>query len=141
MGTRWRFHTSDKLASFYGPYIPTEGSSLPALARSSTHPMSPKVQRRLELELLDFRAHGALWDAYSIRFVDMHPDINLIAKFTDITSFPTHAHPSYNSYTSSDARRAVANEIHIFLGPLKILQGHIVPRFLGMVGSLQSDGG
>ncbi len=70
----------------------------------------------------------------------MHPDINLIAKFTDITSFPTHAHPSYNSYTSSDARRAVANEIHIFLGPLKILQGHIVPRFLGMVGSLQSDG-
>jgi len=99
------------------------------------------------LHILGRRASGALWDAYAVRPSPTStlalPDTTLIAKITNVEAFPSDSEEAQElgSYTRSEARHAILNETRLFSGPLKFLQGKVVPRFYGMFRSIRSREG
>jgi hypothetical protein len=93
-----------------------------------------------ELRLVAFRGKGDLWDAFTARFswLPTTPD-DLIVKFCNLKSFL----PSSDAhlYSRDDARTALHTEVMCYNGPLFELQGDIVPKFYGILGSWQPGNG
>jgi hypothetical protein len=136
----WPVSVHTILSTFRGPYILGPNTMLPTLVPASSSPPTPN-DLNLRLELVGQRGHGALWDVYSAKLVPLRAGArSLIAKLTDMRSFAETRVDGYDSYTRSKAQRAVANEVRLFTGPLGSLQGKVVPRFEGLMGSIQQDG-
>jgi hypothetical protein len=99
-----------------------------------------------ELELAQVRGTGDLWDVFSARFAWLPTaPADLIVKLCNLSAFPpdpidVDESDDSNSYSEKDARIALRAEVVCFNGPLKALQGDIVPSFYGLFGCWQPGG-
>lgn len=64
----------------------------------------------------------------------------MIAKLAVPIDFPDSVEISYSRtlLTRVEARKGILSEAKVFAGPLRGLQGVVVPRFGGLMGSLQN---
>jgi len=125
-------------APFFAHQSDNLSAPLPALVPSSL-PVTQDVADDLRLELTGFQGHGALWDAFSAIVTSPSSVTSpIVAKLTDIKTFAATLGSTPTGYTAPEARRAIANEIALVVGPLSNLQGKVIPRLHGLLGSLQS---
>lgn len=121
-------------APFHGPFWPT--CSLPTVLPDAT-PLSSWVP---ELEIVEFRGAGRIWHAFTVRFGWFRSsDADIVAKIANMSGFPQLALGS-EGFGRDDARAGIVNELTMYSEPLSQLQGSVVPRFHGLLGSAQPDG-
>lgn len=92
--------------------------------------------------LTSFASHGRLYDVCRGR---LYPaDCEVVVKLVNFQSFPAIVPPDdLYTYSRQDAMSAVVNEIELFSGRLKSLQGYVVPIFYGAwrlsLGNIEGD--
>lgn len=90
-----------------------------------------------ELQLSQFRGKGDLWNVFSAHFTWLTTvEDDLIVKFCNLTAFPERSYGDYE-YSRTTARAALRHEVIIYGLQLSTLQGKVVPRFFGLLGSRQ----
>lgn len=140
--------------NFYGTISPTTRSSVSSLVNTFHGPCQMDLIPNLmpdapcsstwfvpELLFTDFRGKGDLWDVFTARFSWLpSTPADLIVKFCNLTSFfPLQANKYL--YSQDEARTALRAEMTCCTGPLRPLQGDIVPKFYGIFGSWQPGNG
>ena len=121
--------------ALYGPFHPTRHSvSVPHL---TGHLDATTTTTDITLVLTELISYGAIWDVFSTT------QPYLLLKLCCPTTFPSAA-PSPDPTISeiplleSDARRAIAREIAVYLR-LVHLQGSVIPRYFGTYGGGQAQ--
>lgn len=121
-------------APFHGPFHST---FLPTLIPDST-PLEPSWIP--ELEVVERLDKGHLWQVFTVRLRWLRSsDPDVVAKVSNLSRFPIE-NAMKDVFSYDDAVAAIVTELGLFSGALHDLQGSIVPRFRGLLGSAQPDG-
>lgn len=120
-------------APFHGPF---QANFIPNLLPDAT-PLDPSWVP--ELEIVEFRGAGRIWHVFTVRFSWLKSaDADVVVKVVNLTSFPDLA-VTANGFGRDDAVAGIINELALYAGALHNLQGSVVPRFHGLLGSAQPD--
>jgi hypothetical protein len=96
------------------------------------------------LEIIEYLSSGRLWDAYQGKILGKNGIASSViikvccpGNMTGSTYINGYTHYTYNT---EEALRAIAEEMKILKGPLKPLQGVLVPELLGhWTGEISGD--
>jgi len=106
----------------------------PGLTKDSGRP-----QRRYEVTLHQFRGSGILWDTFNATCTATPDELQMrLVKLANVSVLPSSPDPTYEDSvpTISEGRRLILNEARLYIGPLRPLQGVVVPHFEGLFRTL-----